>query len=70
MMKSYTGKLIISIPCPEKKRSLNPKCCSYFEHYGVEKQIKSAFGKTNSFKNGAYLIIEHTEARHIIDKQR
>jgi len=38
-----------------------------FEHYGIDKQIKSAFGKTVSFKDGAYLIIEHTEAFHVID---
>jgi len=40
---------------------------SIFEHYGLDKQIKSSFGKTVSFKNGAYLIIEHTEALHVID---
>ncbi len=38
-----------------------------FEYYGIEKQIKSAFGKTVTFKNGAYLVIEHTEAFHVID---
>lgn len=38
-----------------------------FEYYGVEKQIKASFGKTVSFRNGAYLIIEHTEAFHVID---
>ncbi len=38
-----------------------------FEHFGVEKQIKSLFGKTVSFKSGAYLIVEHTEALHVID---
>lgn len=38
-----------------------------FEYYGVDKQIKAAFGKTVSFKDGAYLIIEHTEAFHVID---
>lgn len=38
-----------------------------FEHFGIEKQIKASFGKTVSFKNGAYLIIEHTEALHVID---
>ena len=38
-----------------------------FEHYSVEKQIKASFGKTVSFKNGAYLIVEHTEAFHVID---
>jgi len=38
-----------------------------FDHYGVDKQIKATFGKTVSFKSGAYLIIEHTEALHVID---
>jgi ribonuclease G len=38
-----------------------------FDHFGITKQIKSSFGKTVSFKNGAYLIIEHTEALHVID---
>ncbi|MBX2961183.1 MAG: Rne/Rng family ribonuclease [Cyclobacteriaceae bacterium] len=38
-----------------------------FEHYGVEKQIKSAFGQTVSLRAGGYLIIEHTEALHVID---
>ncbi|MFV0291632.1 MAG: Rne/Rng family ribonuclease [Mangrovibacterium sp.] len=38
-----------------------------FEYYGVDKQIKSAFGKTVTFKNGSYLVIEHTEAFHVID---
>ncbi len=38
-----------------------------FEHYGIEKQIKASFGKTVTFKNGAYLIVEHTEAFHVID---
>lgn len=38
-----------------------------FDHYGIEKQIKGAFGKTVSFRNGAYLVIEHTEAFHVID---
>ncbi|NTW31099.1 MAG: Rne/Rng family ribonuclease [Bacteroidetes bacterium] len=38
-----------------------------FEHFGIEKQIKTSFGKNVSFKGGAYLIIEHTEALHVID---
>ena len=40
---------------------------SIFDHYGIERQIKASFGKTVSFRNGAYLIIEHTEAFHVID---
>lgn len=38
-----------------------------FEHFGLEKQIKSLFGKTVTMKSGAYLIIEKTEALHVID---
>jgi ribonuclease G len=38
-----------------------------FDHLGVDKQIKSVFGKTVNLQNGAYLIIEHTEALHVID---
>ncbi len=38
-----------------------------FDHYGITRQIKSSFGKTVSFRSGAYIIIEHTEALHVID---
>jgi len=38
-----------------------------FEHFGIDKQIKTLFGKTVTIKNGAYLIVEHTEALHVID---
>lgn len=38
-----------------------------FDNFAITKQIKSAFGKTVSYKSGAYLIIEHTEALHVID---
>jgi len=38
-----------------------------FEHLGIDKQIKSVFGKTVNLQNGAYLVIEHTEALHVID---
>lgn len=38
-----------------------------FDTFGVTRQIKSSFGKTVSFKSGAYIIIEHTEALHVID---
>jgi ribonuclease G len=38
-----------------------------FDQYGVEKQIKAAFGRTVNMPSGAYLIIEHTEALHVID---
>lgn len=38
-----------------------------FEHYGIDKQIRGSFGKKVTFKNGAYLIIDHTEAMHVVD---
>ena len=38
-----------------------------FEKYGIERQIKTSFGKTVSMAKGAYLVIEHTEALHVID---
>ncbi len=38
-----------------------------FDHYGISKQIKSSFGKTYTMRSGAYLVIEHTEAMHVID---
>jgi ribonuclease G len=38
-----------------------------FDSYGITKQVKSSFGKTVNLNSGAYLIIEHTEALHVID---
>lgn len=38
-----------------------------FEKFGIERQIKTSFGKTVSGSKGAYLVIEHTEAMHVID---
>jgi len=54
---------------PEKSKivKLYKGSLPIFDHFGVNKQIKSLFGRTISFKHGAYLIIEHTEALHVID---
>ena len=38
-----------------------------FDAYGVTRQVKASFGKTVNLPSGAYLIIEHTEALHVID---
>lgn len=38
-----------------------------FDQFDVTKQIKQLFGRTVVFKRGAYLIVEHTEALHVID---
>lgn len=63
-LKEYIGSI-----APDKENLLkfyNQKQ-PIFEHFGIEKQIKALFGKTVSIKAGAYLIIEHTEALHVID---
>ena len=38
-----------------------------FDNFDVTRQIKAEFGRTVSYKHGAYLIIEHTEALHVVD---
>ncbi len=38
-----------------------------FEKHGIERQIKTSFGRTVSMAKGAYLVVEHTEALHVID---
>lgn len=38
-----------------------------FDHYEVTRQIKSSFGKIVAIKQGAYLVIETTEALNVID---
>lgn len=59
----------ISIIAPEKKDivKLYNGELPIFDNFAVTKQIKALFGKTVTFRNGAYLIIEHTEALHVID---
>jgi ribonuclease G len=38
-----------------------------FQHFNVDRQVKTSFGRTVTLQKGAYLIIEHTEALHVID---
>ncbi len=55
---------------PEKQKIVKfyqSKDVPLFEKYHIERQIKTSFGKTVSMSKGAYLIIEHTEALHVID---
>ena len=62
-------RLYIREIAPEKEKIVKVYNSSLpiFDHFGINKQIKALFGKTVSFKHGAYLIIEHTEALHVID---
>ncbi len=59
----------VSLIAPENKDivKLYSKDTPIFDHFNITRQIKSSFGKTVSFKSGAYIIIEHTEALHVID---
>ncbi len=54
---------------PEKEKlvKLYNSKVKIFEQYNVEKQLKSLFGQSVSIAGGGYLIIEHTEALHVID---
>ncbi len=68
--EAYTQiKKYVSLIAPDKKEivELYTKDVPIFDEFNVTKQIKSSFGKTVSFKSGAYIIIEHTEALHVID---
>ncbi len=38
-----------------------------FDAFSIHRQIKQSFGKQVNLKSGAYLIVEHTEAMHVID---
>ena len=59
----------VALIAPERKDivKLYAKEIPIFDNFNITKQIKSSFGKTVSFKSGAYIIIEHTEALHVID---
>ncbi|MBD5289208.1 MAG: Rne/Rng family ribonuclease [Bacteroides sp.] len=59
----------VNLIAPENKDivQLYTKDVPIFDNFNITRQIKSSFGKTVSFKSGAYIIIEHTEALHVID---
>ena len=63
-IKNYLGLI-----APEKKDivKLYNGTVPIFDNFDVTKQLKSGFGKTVNYKHGAYLIIEHTEAMHVVD---
>ncbi|HIE72936.1 MAG TPA: Rne/Rng family ribonuclease [Flavobacteriales bacterium] len=63
-LKDY---LISIAPEQEKILKLYKSKNPILQNFDVTKQIKAAFGKTVNMKNGTYLVIEHTEAMHVID---
>ena len=62
-------KNYLTLIAPEKKDivKLYNGTVPIFDNFDVTKQLKSGFGKTVNYKHGAYLIIEHTEAMHVVD---
>lgn len=63
-VKDYISKVS---PGQEEIVSLHTANQNIFDTFGVSKQVKASFGKTVNLNSGAYLIIEHTEALHVID---
>jgi ribonuclease G len=63
-IKDYVQKIA---PKKESIVKLHQGNVPIFEKYGIERQIKTSFGRTVSMAKGAYLVIEHTEALHVID---
>ncbi|WP_185873376.1 Rne/Rng family ribonuclease [Blattabacterium cuenoti] len=59
----------LSIIFPEKTNIIkyHKESIPILKKYGVEKQIQIFLGKNVPLKNGSYLVIEHTEALHVID---
>ena len=59
----------ISLISPEQEKivKLYKENTPIFDHFEVTRQIKSSFGKVVPIRQGAYLVIEHTEALHVID---
>lgn len=59
----------VSIIAPDRRDivKLYTKDEPIFDTFSITRQIKSSFGKTVSFRSGAYIIIESTEALHVID---
>lgn len=62
-------KHYVTLIAPEKANivKLYKGTVPIFDNFNVTKQIKSSFGKIVNYKHGAYLIIEHTEALHVVD---
>ena len=61
----------VEVIAPEKKNIVQfySSHIPLLEYYNVEKQLKQSFGKHVNIPSskGAYLVIEHTEALHVID---
>ncbi len=62
--KAYIQKI-----APEKQDivSFYNNGAPIFDHFGVTRQVKQSFGKSVNLPSGVYIVVEHTEALHVID---
>ncbi|MBP3837704.1 MAG: Rne/Rng family ribonuclease [Prevotella sp.] len=62
-------KQYVSLIAPEKVEIVKHYTGSVpvFDNFDVTKQLKSGFGRVVNYKHGAYMVIEHTEALHVVD---
>ncbi len=67
MHDDMKGFLHTIAPDKENILKLYKGSAPIFDHFGVDKQVKALFGKHVTMRSGGYLIVEHTEAMHVID---
>ncbi len=67
MFQSIKSYLNANVPEKQKIVHLHKSKRPLFDTHGITRQIKSSFGKTYTLPSGAYIVIEHTEAMHVID---
>ena len=67
LFEELKGYLQTIAPDKEKILKLYKGDVPIFENFGLDRQIKALFGKNVTMKSGGYLIVEHTEALHVID---
>lgn len=62
-------KNYVSLIAPERSSivKLYESKVPIFDNFSVTKQIKTSLGRNVTYKHGAYLIIEQTEALHVVD---
>ena len=63
-IKDYIGRIS---PLQEKIVKHYKGKIPLFQKFEIERQIKGAFGKSVTMRKSTYLVIEHTEAMHVID---
>ena len=63
-IKDYIGRIS---PSQEKIVKYYKGKIPLFQKFEIERQIKGSFGKSVTMRKSTYLVIEHTEAMHVID---